>query len=92
MGIQLNGTQVPWGFVAAAATVLISIGGLQWQVRSNAEEIRKHEVIPIKVAVLETTQQDIKQELAEINAHSAAQTELLNQAVRQLAALNAKQE
>lgn len=98
MGIQVNGSQLSWGFVAALCTVLVGVGGIQWQVFDNTEEIDSHLRAPshaeaqTQLAVLRTTQENIQKQMEQMNAHQSAQTELLNQAVRQLAELNAKSE
>ena len=91
MGIKLNGHDIPWSLVVAGVAFIGTAGGLQWQVNNNTKVVES--VIPTvtQVAVLKNTQEQIKKDLGNIEAHTAAQTQLLNEVVRQLAILNERQ-
>ena len=82
----------------------VGYGVLQFQVTDNTEgiienkeAIEKHEDIAAhpnaaqQLAVLSTTQKNIQDNMRKMEAHAKAQTELLNEAVRQLATIAAQQ-
>ena len=91
-GIRLN-----WTLAIVAAGVLITVGGMQWQILDNSEEIEVHVDEPAhreverELAVVKTTQEDIKENLTKIEAHTQAQTLLLNQVVTELALMNERE-
>ncbi len=98
MAISVNGTVVPWGVIATVAAALVGYGALQFQVSDNQADLHEHKDLvghpetATNVAVLSTSQAAIQNDLRKIEAHTKAQTELLNQVVYQLAELNAKAE
>jgi hypothetical protein len=89
--MKVNGSEISGWAIGAAVTALLAAGALQTQVRFNANEIEKHEDQPAHVPAsnqitsLSVTQESIKEDLNKIEKHTAAQTVILNEILRELA-------
>jgi len=83
--MKINGTIVPTWSIGFLVAGLIAAGALQTQVHLNAAELERRTAQVNKVAVLEVTQKDIKDDIDRIEKHAAAQTVLLNQIYVELA-------
>ena len=73
MPLKINGTTVPWGFVASAIMAIFWLSGLSFQVVANGDQLRTH------VPEDQAQTAEIKERLASIEAYQEATKEDVNE-------------
>ena len=66
MGLQVNGTTVPWTVVTSAAIAIFWLAGLSYQVKANGDELKKQEATPERLVSLETDRDNTQEDIREI--------------------------
>jgi len=72
MPLKINGHEFSWTALTSVIVAIFWLAGLSWQVRANGDEIQKQSETKERLARIETTQQAVKENLADVKK---AQTE-----------------